>query len=159
IRRSGSIEDYRSTNGTMLNASYLRYGTSARIVDGDFVVIAGYRALQFLTSRPAVANVPAGTWGGFIDHTAPTDHHLREMGYAVTMGVREVLARDDGTRPARLRIRPGEIFDVDDDWRLAVIVPNRDEHERVSGDDFRPVPSGTWIKLSDGLGGQGLLYV
>lgn len=83
-----SAVDLRTLNGTTVNATFLPYGDSIKLKDGDIIVLAGLAPFQFTKvdysplklfwmSSPNDREPPAG-WGIVIDGRSKSTHYLSE---------------------------------------------------------------------------------
>lgn len=77
IRREDCLAiDFRSLNGTTINAEFIPYGTSRQLGEGDIIVLAGIAPFRFSTSRVEKAPPPSG-WGMLIDGRSRTVKYLK----------------------------------------------------------------------------------
>ncbi|HYE55711.1 MAG TPA: FHA domain-containing protein [Chitinophagaceae bacterium] len=79
------IEDLQSLNGTTLNANLLEYGNAQTLQHNDIICLAGVLPLLFSKEPPPPLEVPAGTWGVWINAEERSFTHLTGIYYSLTL--------------------------------------------------------------------------
>lgn len=68
FRRSDQfVEDFRSSYGTTVNATYLEYGQGRKLTDGDVVVLGGSQVLRFRTQASPPGGARGEAWAAVVD--------------------------------------------------------------------------------------------
>jgi pSer/pThr/pTyr-binding forkhead associated (FHA) protein len=127
VSRNLHAIDWRSLNGTTVNASFLRYGFDTKLEDGDIVALASAAAFKFSVLNipalpfsprvePEAVRPPSATaWGLLIDGRQKTFKYLTEESYFVSKGTKGELVLDTAEhngREAILKIHRGPVIGV-----------------------------------------------
>ncbi len=120
------IEDYRSLNGSTIDAEWLPYAQPQSLQDGDIITLANTEVLQFTKTKPEPPNVPSNPWAIFIDGTSKRASYLTETLYSVMVTSSGLTVQKGGDPSAVLKIpRPEnnkapEVISADDRWAVCV---------------------------------------
>jgi len=115
VSRDLTIIDMRSLLGTTLNGTFLPYGTSAKLQDGDIIVLANiapfqfqqikYSPLQFWEPTINHTSRPPG-WGMLLDDKSKTFEYLQEDQYFISLGdKKEILLTTNETKNSLFTVR------------------------------------------------------
>ncbi|KAA3621513.1 MAG: FHA domain-containing protein [Bacteroidetes bacterium] len=123
IHRIGTVEDWRSRNGTHLNGRLIPFGNSFPLVDGDIIVLANIIPLLFSEQKPQLTVQPTDWAAVFLDCKTNKIIYLQEgeRYYIGRKGMESVLKNEedyalylDFTQPDQLPV----IFVPDGEWDL-----------------------------------------
>jgi pSer/pThr/pTyr-binding forkhead associated (FHA) protein len=147
INKKSMLKDLGSTNGTGVNAQPLEPSKGIQLNDGDIVVLAGIKALQFFKSNPIVSEIPDGTWGIFVDGRSRRYTYLSENEYGWKISGEHLVLLKNITEEVQLKVRWDEslieLYDTEDDPELYFQVKETEE-----GYDTYMYDSGYWDEFS-----------
>jgi pSer/pThr/pTyr-binding forkhead associated (FHA) protein/tetratricopeptide (TPR) repeat protein len=123
ITRDLHVDDFRSRNGTTINARLLPYGIGAKLSDKDIIVLGNVEPLQFRTTKPSTKlQIPDHAWAILIDDQSKSYRYLTISEYFLTIEDGKLLLRPGSSESAVLRIRQGQgkpqMFESSSEWKL-----------------------------------------
>jgi tetratricopeptide (TPR) repeat protein len=149
ISRELHVDDFRSRNGTSINARLLPYGIGAKLSDQDIIVLANVEPLQFQVKKPlAPLNIPKNAWAVFIDGDSKSYHYMTDSEYFLTIENNKLSFRAGSSGSAQLRLRRGqdkpEMFGANGEWKVIFTVKETDYEYKTY-----IVPTGKWAEALD----------
>jgi tetratricopeptide (TPR) repeat protein len=149
LNREGRVDDFRSRNGTSINARVLPYGVGARLTDRDILVLANVQPLQFFaTQPPSLPTVPSGSWAVFIDGQDRSYSYLTrpEHSLSIENGHLNLHIGTSDSDVFRLRVsdRQYQMYLSASPWRVFTI-PKKNDYEYGT---YAP-DSGEWFEWVD----------
>jgi hypothetical protein len=147
INKKCVLKDLGSSNGTGVNALPLDPAKGIQLNDGDIVILAGIKALQFFKTKPVVPDIPEGTWGILVDGRSRRYTYLSENEYNCRIDDDQLIPVKNSTEGVQLKIRRNdsliELYDTEDDAELYFHVKESEE-----GYDTYMYDSGYWDESS-----------
>lgn len=124
VSRERIAIDVRSLNGTTVNSTFLPYGSSRKLEDGDIVTLAGIAPFKFSASPMQVAG-PSFSWAILTDGKARVHHYLTGDSYVLALnGDGTIFVKEVDVTGGLLKIektdRGATISDVKDNVDLRV---------------------------------------
>jgi pSer/pThr/pTyr-binding forkhead associated (FHA) protein len=119
------IEDFRSLNGTAVNAGFIPYGHTQLLQDGDIITLANTEVLRFTTTKTEQPTVPSNAWAIFIDGKSRTYSYLTDSLYSLVETPDGLTAKEGDAPSALVKLRhqdnkPPEAIGIDSRWAICV---------------------------------------